>query len=72
MTTKHKYTKTNPLVCPAYNDYRANLFNSITMSHEFDKMTMEEKCVFINKMCKRNLAKYICFSWEKRKSILYN
>ena len=31
------------MVCPACNDYRAHLFNSITMSYEFITMTMEEK-----------------------------
>ena len=60
------------MVCPAHNDYRTNLFNSITVSYEFVKTTMEEKFIFINKMCQKNLAKYICFSWERRKSILYN
>ena len=60
------------LVCPIYNDYRANLFNSIRVSHEFNTMTMDEKFIFINKMYQKNLAKYICLSWERRKSILYN
>ena len=60
------------LVCPFYNDYRANLFNSIRVSHEFNTMTMDEKFIFLNKMYKKNLAKYICLSWERRKSILYN
>ena len=41
------------LVCPPYNDYRANLFNSIRVSHEFNTVTMEEKYIFINKMCKK-------------------
>ena len=60
------------LVCPVYNDYRANLFNSIRVSHEFNTMTMDEKFIFINKMYQKNLAKYICLSWERRKSIFYN
>ena len=35
------------MVCPAYNEYRANVFNSITVSHEFNTMTIEEKFIFI-------------------------
>ena len=40
------------IVYPAFNDYRANLFKSITLSHEFNIMTMEEKFIFI-KMCQK-------------------
>ena len=58
------------LVCPAYNNYRANLFDSITVSHEFNTMTMEEKLMFIDKMCKKSQT-YMFFLGKEKEYFIY-
>ena len=60
------------MVCPTYNNHRANLFNSIAVSHEINTMTTEEIFTFTLLRCVKKSSQINVFFLGKGKSILYN
>ena len=59
--------------CPMYIIPRQTLFHNISLNEDsFLRLNQSEKFNFINQNCQKQLAIYLCKSWEIRKSLMYN
>ena len=60
------------MVCPKYKYLREKLFAEVASANEdFLNKNETDKFVFLNTDCQKQLAMFLCKSWEIRQSSLY-
>ena len=58
--------------CPVYSEIRNSLFTDVKILHpNFINLSDDDKFVFLNITCQKNLAQYLCNAFDRRRAILY-